>query len=202
MNRSKTIVIDPEFIVEDCNFEGYNHLFGSGRAYKSSFGAFTYVQYGANVGYSKIGRFCSIGPNVMIAHGEHPMDFLSTHPLFFESSYIKGMSSFTTEALFNSHKEVNIGSDVWIGANCYIKDGITIGNGAAIGAGSIVTHDIPPYCIAAGVPAKVIRMRFDEPTIQALIKLEWWNWDIDKIIANKKFFQGKLNYESVIQMHK
>jgi carbonic anhydrase/acetyltransferase-like protein (isoleucine patch superfamily) len=90
---------------------------------------------------------------------------------------------------------VKIGSDVWIGANCYIKDGVTIGDGAIIGTGAVVTKDIPPYSIAVGVPAEVIKKRFDEETIQELKELKWWNWDIDKIFRNKELFQSKLSVE-------
>ena len=85
----------------------------------------------------ELADFCSIGPNVLIAQGDHPTDFLSTHPLFYENSYIKDVPSLTNKPLFNSHNRVNIGSDVWIGANCYIKDGVTIGDGAILGAGEL-----------------------------------------------------------------
>lgn len=192
MSKGKSLQIDPEFQVIDCEFEGFNRLIGNGRAYKCNFGAFTYAQYGCNLGYLTIGRFCSIGPNVIIAHGEHPTDFLSMHPIFYEHSYLKGVASFVSKTLFNSHKQVHIGSDVWIGCNCYIKDGVTIGDGAAIGAGSIVTGDIPPYSIAVGVPARVIRNRFDDKTILRLLDLKWWNWDIETISKNKELFQSHL----------
>jgi len=193
--EGRSLYIDPEFQVIDSKLEGYNYLFGRGRLANSSLGLFTYVQYGANISNTNIGRFSSVGPNAIIAHGEHPTDYLSTHPLFFEVSYIMDLPSLTDKPNFNSHKEVNIGSDVWIGANCYIKDGVTIGDGAIIGAGAIVTKDIPPYSIAVGMPARVIKKRFDEETIEKLIKLAWWNWDISKIIENKELFQIKLSGE-------
>jgi acetyltransferase-like isoleucine patch superfamily enzyme len=113
--------------------------------------------------------------------------------LFYENSYIKEMPSLATTPQFISHKRVTVGSDVWIGANCYIKDGVDIGDGAIIGAGAVVTKNIPPYSIAVGAPAKVIKKRFDEATIEILIELKWWNWDIEKIFRNKEFFQGKIN---------
>ena len=189
INQSEGNRIDPAFIVEDCNLEGYNYFFGKGRAARSSFGAFSYVQNGALIGYSTIGRFCSIGPNVIIAYGEHPVNFLSTHPLFYERSYITEVPDFTDTPLFPSHKQVVIGSDVWVGAHCYIKDGVSIGHGAIIAAGSVVINDISPYTVVGGVPAKVIKNRFDDETIKKLMALKWWDWDLKKIIENKSAFQ-------------
>jgi acetyltransferase-like isoleucine patch superfamily enzyme len=200
IDHSKGIHIDPQFIMEDCQLEGNNYFFGSGRASKSSFGAFSYVQFGSHIGYATIGRFCSIGPYVIIAHGDHPLEFLSTHPLFYERSYVAGVPDLTDTALFSSHKQVIIGSDVWIGAHCYIKDGIHIGHGSVIAAGSIVTQDIMPYTIAGGVPAKPIKSRFDEETIGRLISLKWWDWDLKTIIENKDAFQGQFKKDTLARL--
>ena len=77
-----------------------------------------------------------------------------------------------------------IGNDVWIGWGVLIKGGVTIGNGAVIGARSVVTKDVPPYAVVAGVPAKVIKYRFEQEKIDLLQQLQWWNWDIDRIYEN------------------
>jgi acetyltransferase-like isoleucine patch superfamily enzyme len=193
----KGLYIDPAFEVIDSILEGYNYLFGKGKLAKSNLGFFTYIQQGSNISNASIGRFCSIGPNVFIALGEHPTDFLSTHPLFYESSYIKDIASLVTKPTFESHRKVNIGSDVWIGANCYVRDGVTIGDGAIIGTGAVVTKNIPPYSVAVGTPAEVIKKRFDEETIQALMRLKWWNWDLKKIFENKQFFHNKFTGETL-----
>lgn len=74
-----------------------------------------------------------------------------------------------------------IGHDVWLGRNALILSGVNIGDGAVIGAGAVVVKDIPPYAIAAGNPARVIRYRFDRQQIAALEKIQWWNWDDSKI---------------------
>jgi acetyltransferase-like isoleucine patch superfamily enzyme len=198
----KGLHIDPEFLVIDSDLEGYNYLFGKGRLAKSSLGLFTYVQHGSNISYSTIGRFCSIGPNVIVAHGEHPKDLLSTHPLFYEHSYIAEIPSLVSGASFNTHKAVHIGSDVWIGANCYIKDGVAIGDGAIIGAGAVVTKNLPPYSVAVGVPARVIRQRFDDEIVQALLEIKWWNWKMEFVFENKELFQGKFDQKVLEKMYK
>jgi acetyltransferase-like isoleucine patch superfamily enzyme len=202
IQEGANLFIDPEFEVIDSNLEGYNYLFGKGRLVKSKLGRFTYIQYGSNISNTNIGRFCCIGPNVLIAHGEHPTGLLSMHPLFYESSYIREIPSLTERPLFNSHKEVNIGSDVWIGANCYIRDGVTIGDGAVIGTGAVVTKDIPPYSIAVGIPATIIKMRYDEELVKNLLEVKWWNWEISRIFENKEFFQNKFTQEILERMCK
>jgi acetyltransferase-like isoleucine patch superfamily enzyme len=91
---------------------------------------------------------------------------------------------------FNWRREhkCTIGHDVWIGHGAIIMPGVTIGHGAIVGSGAVVTKNIPPYAIAVGVPAKVIKYRFDEPTIQALLSIEWWNWDRATLEKNFKAF--------------
>ncbi|WP_378952005.1 CatB-related O-acetyltransferase [Pelosinus sp. sgz500959] len=127
-------------------------------------GKYTYMVSGRIYQNTKIGRYCSVGTNVNIGLPEHPTNYLSTHPFQYSKDYI--------------NKETVIGNDVWLGNNACIKSGITVGTGAIVGAGSIVTKDVPPYAIVAGVPAKIIRYRFDEKTIQELLMSSWWDKDI------------------------
>lgn len=126
-----------------------------------------------------IGSFCSIANNVVIGGAMHPIDWVSTSPVFYE-----GLDS--VKKKYSTHKRVEdkktyIGNDVWIGQNVMIKQGITIGNGAVIGMGSIVTKDIEPYAIVAGNPAKLIRKRFNDKVIDKLLLSKWWEYTDEKI---------------------
>ena len=130
--------------------------------------------YIANPSETTIGSFVSIGTRVRIGHGTHPLEYLSSSPYL----YLDRLN-YKTEAT-PSHNEwevlapVHIGNDVWIGDDVWIKNGVTIGNGAVIGAKSVVTHDVEPYAVVGGNPAKVIRYRFSEEIIKKLLKLKWW----------------------------
>lgn len=150
-----------------------------------SIGRFSYISDNTKINDALIGRFSSIGPNCMIGLGKHPINKLSTHPVFYSKSYKRhNLISFN----FKEKETVSIGNDVWIGANCIILDGVKIGNGAVIGAGSIVTKDILDYQIVAGVPAKIIKTRFvDKEKNKSAI--EWWNWDLNKIQQNLNLFK-------------
>lgn len=129
----------------------------------------------ANPRQTVIGNFCSIGENVHLGHGEHPKNFLSTSPYFYYDSLKWKKPQTKSYNNFWYYEPVVIGHYVWIGDNVFVKNGIKIGNGAIVGACSVVTHDVPPYAIVAGVPARIIRYRFDEKTIKELLKLPWWN---------------------------
>ncbi|SEJ14337.1 transferase hexapeptide (six repeat-containing protein) [Azotobacter beijerinckii] len=148
-------------------------------------GAFSGV-YGGKVGHSIIGRYCSIAPGVDIASDQHPTDWLSSSMVQYVSN-IHGWGSWLKEQgyaynpsckNFDSNSPVTIGNDVWIGQGVFIKSGVKIGDGAIIAAHSVVLHDIPPYAICAGVPAKVKRLRFDEKLIDRLLTVRWWDYNI------------------------
>lgn len=140
----------------------------------SSMGDYSYCSGFNIIVNTQIGKFCSIGSFVSICTGKHPSTvFVSTSPVF----YSKSANSFADKEYFKESGAVHIGHDVWIGSNVVIIDDVNIGTGAIIAAGSIVTKDVPPYAIYGGVPARLIKMRFDEATIQALLASEWWQHD-------------------------
>jgi acetyltransferase-like isoleucine patch superfamily enzyme len=124
----------------------------------------------------KIGKFCSIAQGVTIVlGGGHRPDWVTTYPFSYIFDEFKN-----TQGLPATKGNVVIGNDVWIGINSLILSGVHIGDGAIIGACSVVTKDVEPYTIVAGNPAKVIRKRFDQETIDKLLRIKWWNWNIQK----------------------
>lgn len=133
----------------------------------------TYIGSGIISSDVSIGRYCSIAYDVLIAQEKHPTQYLTTFQFSRDYPYYRE----------DDAKRTIIGNDVWVGANSFIRRGISIADGAIIGAGAVVLKSVPPYAIVAGVPAKVIRYRFDEATINKLLRLKWWNEE-DSLLAS------------------
>lgn len=129
----------------------------------------------------EIGAFCSIGPEVIVGPGRHPTHFVSTYPGFYSPDHPSCQISFTKIPLYSENLSTTIGSDVWIGARAIILDGISIGHGSIIGAGAVVTKDVEPYTIVGGVPARPLRKRFDDSTIDRLLTERWWEKNVQWI---------------------
>ncbi len=150
----------------------------------SSIGRFTFINAHTTVfEHVSLGRFCSIGKNCEIGVASHPTDYLSTHPFQYFSGYFPNYPEYQEikNCNFEAYKQTHIGNDVWIGSNAIIINGVSIGDGAIIAAGAVVTKDVPDYAIVGGVPAKLIRMRFDQNTITSLKQLNWWNLNLDEL---------------------
>lgn len=134
--------------------------------------------YPVNGDKLKIGKFCSIacGAKFLFTSANHAMRPLSTYtfPIFFEEW---GLDVSEIRSAWDNKGDIVVGNDVWIGYEAVILSGVTIGDGAIVGARAVVTRDVPPYTIVGGVPAKSIRKRFDDETIEKLLRLRWWDWD-------------------------
>ena len=169
------------------SLEGFNVIFGNTNVLNSSLGRHTYIQKNSSVMNSRIGRFCSIAANVKIGLGRHPIEMVSTHPAFYSNSQPLA-KTFSPVDSYNPFQPIDIGNDVWIGQSALVIDGVKIGNGAAIAANAVVTKDVPPYAIVAGVPAKLVRFRFGKDTIDALESIKWWDKPDEWLAANRQLF--------------
>lgn len=149
-------------------------------------GDFCYVNCGVILASGKLGRFCSIGPYALIGMQEHPTGFLSTSSMLYGQNNVLGVRSNWN----HSPHPPEIGSDVWIGAFAFIRQGVKIGHGAIVGAGAIVTHDVPPYAIVAGSPARVIRFRFAAQTVADLLDSRWWERTTEELVLKAERFQA------------
>ncbi|NKF08517.1 CatB-related O-acetyltransferase [Clostridium gasigenes] len=147
-------------------------------------GDYTYVHNNTMIVSGTIGKFCSIAFNCQIGMWQHPTNYISTSPKTYANSNIFGFKH-----IWEHTNGPSVGNDVWIGSNAVISRGVTIGDGAIVGANAVVTKDIPPYAIVAGVPAKVIKYRFDEETIDLLLKYKWWDMEKEELLSLKSFFE-------------
>jgi phosphonate metabolism protein (transferase hexapeptide repeat family) len=145
-------------------------------------GDFSYIERHSEAIYADIGKFCSIASNVRINALEHPMERLTTHKLTYrpnEYLFFHGVDQAFRARRQN--KRVTIGNDVWIGHGAVVMPGISIGDGAVIGANAVVTKNVEPYAVHAGVPAKFLKWRFPQPIRERLQALTWWNWPLEKL---------------------
>ncbi|SCJ53889.1 Streptogramin A acetyltransferase [uncultured Eubacterium sp.] len=137
-----------------------------------------------------IGKFCSIacGAKFLFNSANHRMNSLSTYPfpLFFEEW---GLDRQDVADSWDNKGDIIIGNDVWIGYEAVIMAGVTIGDGAIVGTRAVVTKDVPPYTIVGGVPARPIKKRFSEETIEKLLELQWWDWPPEKLAENIDLIQ-------------
>ena len=186
--KNKNLKIGNMTFFSECQFGRFNVMYSKVYLHKVSLGDFTYIANNTNITNTDIGKYCCIASDVLIGLGKHPSHtFVYSHPIFF-STLGQSQISFAEKSYFCELSNTKIGHDVWIGARVIIIGGITIGNGAIIAAGAVVTKDVPAYAIVGGVPANIIRYRFNIDQIKYLEKIQWWDFDIDWLKRNFEYF--------------
>lgn len=182
----KNVVKNPNIIVGDYTI--YNDFVNDPRDFEKNN---VLYHYPINKDKLIIGKFCSIacGTKFMFTSGNHSLKSLSTYtfPIFFDEW---NLDSKNIASAWDNKGDIVIGNDVWVGYEAVIMPGVKIGDGAIVGTRAVVTKDVPPYTIVGGVPARPIRKRFDDETIEKLLKIKWWDWDKEKIEKNISAIQS------------
>lgn len=194
-NKSKHIRLGYGTIIINSKIGLYNTFYNYVEIFNCEIDDFVYIASGTKIGSTKIGKFCSIGPDCKIGLGKHPTGFISTFPAFF-STKRQCQISFVNKNYFEEIHPIIIGNDVWIGANAIIMDGVKIGDGAIIAAAAVVTKDVQPFSIVAGVPAREIRKRFTSEEINKLMKIKWWERDVNWLKENADLFNDNKKFIS------
>lgn len=188
----RTIVFDTSVTISlNSEFEGMNKLHPNS-FFNGSLGFGSYIGGESSI-IGKVGRYSSIAPNVKVNPGEHPFQspFVSTSPVFVSLRKQNG-GTFVEKQYFDEIRyadlenrfAVVIGNDCWIGQGAFIVGGITIGDGAVVLAHAVVTKDVPPFAIVGGVPAKILKYRYDDETIKFLLNFKWWDKDVQWLKKN------------------
>lgn len=173
---------------KNCHFGKYVTLYNGVTLSDVLIGNFSYIAKDSHISNTKIGKFASIGPEVLCGLAKHPSTkFVSSHPVFY-SPLRQSQMSFVSKSHFEEFASIEIGNDVWIGARAVIRDGVKIGDGAIVGAGAVVTKDVPAYAVVGGVPARILKYRFESAEILFLLNFKWWDRDIEWLKNNHKLF--------------
>ena len=196
-NRKKHLKIGSLTQLRKVTLGNFNTFYKNVSVSNSTIGDYVYVGDRTIIGNTTIGKFCSIGSDVRIGLGMHPTDFISTFPAFF-STRKQCQITFADRDYYEENGRNEIGNDVWIGANAIILGNIKIGDGVIVGAGAVVTKDVDPYSVIGGVPAKLIKKRFPDEEINQLLKLRWWDSDIEWIKKNAALFNNPQDFFKMI----
>lgn len=193
--------IHPDCIVQDCTFGRYVEIGAGSRVLNAHLDDYSYCDRMAEIANAKIGKFSNIAAFTRIGATDHPMDKASLHHFLYRSMDYWDDAE-PDEAFFAHRKSrlAHIGHDTWIGHGAMIKPEVTLGHGSVVASGAVVTKDVPPYMIVAGIPAKPLRARFPEKVAERLMALAWWDWEHARLRAALEDFRS-LSAEAFLEKY-
>lgn len=171
-------VFHPDCAISESDFGAYTEVGQGSRIANSRFGAYSYCDRYCDIANAEIGKFANIASFVRIGATDHPLDRASLHHFMYRSaSYWADAEDDADWFARRASRKAVIGHDTWIGHNAQVKPEVRVGNGAVIASGAIVTRNVPPYAIVAGIPAKPVRDRLPRDLAERVEALGWWDWD-------------------------
>lgn len=192
-----TCKVWPSRNILDIKCEGYNTIAKNASVFNVKLGFASGISRNSEIINATIGKYTTLAPGVKVVRGQHPTSTIaSIHPAFYSLKKQYGFT-YVDKQKFDEFRyadkekkySVIIGNDVWIASNVILLEGINIGDGSVVASGSVVTKNVPAYAIVGGVPAKVIRYRFEDDIISFLKELKWWDKDKEWIIKHADFFE-------------
>lgn len=178
-------------ITDDCVFGRYVEIGRGSRVAHSSWGDYSYCDRYADVANAEIGKFSNIASFARIGATDHPMSKASQHHFLYRSSdYFEDTEHDADWFAHRRSRRASIGHDTWLGHAAQIRPEVTVGHGAVVASGAIVTKDVDPYTIVAGVPAEPIKRRHSPDVAERLMALCWWDWSHDRLRARLDDFRA------------
>lgn len=172
-----TPTLHPDVHVSDSDLGAWTELHPGTSVRASEVGAYSYLMQRVQLDFTTLGRFCSIASDVRIGPVNHPLDRPTTHHFTYRADRYNLDDPDEAVFAWRQDQAVDIGHDVWVGHGATILPDITVGNGAVIAAGAVVTDDVAPYAVVAGVPADRVRWRFPPDVAAVIESTTWWEWD-------------------------
>jgi len=194
-------VIHPDCEITDCEFGAFTEVGRGSRLAHVAMGDYSYCDRVCDLANAEIGKFANIASFVRVGATDHPMDRASLHHFLYRSaSYWEDAGDDGAWFDMRRARVARIGHDTWIGHNAQVKPEVTVGHGAVVAAGAVVTRDVAPYTIVAGVPAKPLRARLAPGLARRMMALAWWDWDHARLRAALADFRA-LSAEAFLERH-
>ncbi|MBO9429779.1 chloramphenicol acetyltransferase [Sulfitobacter sp. R18_1] len=182
--------LHPDCEVTDTQFGRYVEIGRATRLAHSKIGDYSYCDRWCDIANTQVGKFSNIAASVRIGATDHPMEKASLHHFHYRAGdYFDGAEDDADWFALRRSRRTVIGHDTWLGHGAQVRPEVTIGHGAVVAGGAIVTRDVAPYMIVAGIPAKPLRRRFSESIAARMEELAWWDWPHDRLQASLKDFQ-------------